>query len=137
MAELAIVILVLGIIMSIVYVGMREGLVLPDKALATKYRTDANMLKHSLAEYERNCPDLGEGQDLLPLTQKNPDCPAFSPLDKQSVLDHWKNPYYIKIDESGQKRICSYGKDRQAGGEDRNADFCLNDEDNWPAWLKH
>ena len=41
------------------------------------------------------------------------------------------------MNERNQLMICSYGKDKTAGGEGENQDFMLNDENTWPEWLRN
>jgi len=131
--EMAIVLLVIGIIMAIVYSNLDFGIADNAKRLAVK--NTAKVLQIQWERYEFSNTPLQDGETLEKLTQKSPDLMSFTPISKESILDPWKKPYFICTDSSGQRQLCSYGADGQMGGDGQNADFMLTDEATWPAWL--
>lgn len=131
--ELAIVLLVLGIIIGIVFANLDFSL--PDKAKALSIRTASTQLAMQLERYEFSNPPLEEGDQLSVLAERNPDNPSWKPLKQEAVKDPWGNPYFICRDEYDTLQICSNGADGKPGGEDQASDFVLTDENTWPAWI--
>ncbi len=133
LVELSIVILVLGILMVVLFANLDLGIT--DKAKKLQVTNASKQLKIWLDQYEYENERLEEGAALTILSQKNPNNPGWKPIDEQSVLDPWKNPYFICSDEAGERQICSLGADGQNGGDGVNADFFLTNSESWPAWL--
>lgn len=134
LVELAIVLLVLGIIIGIVYANLDFTVI--DKAQRQAVISSSDTLKMQLEMYESETGNtLNEGDPLSILSQKDPSNPTWSPIKSNAVMDPWKKPYYICNDENGIQQICSKGKDGTEGGDGENADFVLTDESTWPAWL--
>ena len=129
--ELAIVILVLGIIMAIVYTGINPGSVI-DKARVLRVKSVAQQLRVQMQLYESKYPRIPLQSDLTILTQ---DQDGWVGMREDDVLDPWNKPYFICADEKGKRQICTYGEDGQAGGENENQDFYLTNEKSWPQWL--
>ena len=46
------------------------------------------------------------------------------------------NYYYIRVDDSGRKQICTWGKDKAEGGDGEGQDFCITDKESFPEWLR-
>jgi general secretion pathway protein G len=134
LVELAIVLLVLGIIMGIVYANLDFGITDDAKRLAVK--NSSHQLQMHWERYEFGNPPLEDGISLELLTQKNEQDPTFRPVNRDLVLDPWKRPYFICTDENSQRQICSYGADGIMGGEGQNADYMLTNEASWPEWLR-
>lgn len=137
LVELAIVLVVLGIIITIVYTSIDIGI--KDDAVRLQIKTHATLVPSYLSRYEMSNRPLREGDSLLILAEKNEENPSWRPMKKNAILDSWKRPYFIKIDEQGNRQICTLGGDGEPGGEEgnrQNADFCLTDEEQWPTWLK-
>ena len=126
LVELAIVLLVLGIIMGMVYGSLDFSAV--DKAKVLGVKNNARKLQAYLQMYET---ENGRLEELTPLTA----IVGKSPVDEEGVEDPWNNPYFICSDEQGQRQICSYGADGEQGGDGENQDFYLTDKNSWPAWL--
>jgi general secretion pathway protein G len=133
LVELAIVILVLGIIMTIVIASLDFGIVDDAKKMQVQYASKT--LEISLRRYEMDNPALEDGTRLGILAQRNPNNPTWRPVDDKLVLDPWAQEYFICQDDLGQKQICSYGADRAPGGTGENQDFFLTDKSSWPTWL--
>ncbi|MCB1317444.1 MAG: type II secretion system protein GspG [Leptospiraceae bacterium] len=121
--ELAIVILVIGIIMAIVVANLDFGVI--DKAQILKVKNSANQVRVNLRIYEMDHSPLQEGQ---PITAMG--------INKDAATDPWGEVYVICTDPGGRRQVCSFGADRQPGGEGQDADIYLTDEAQWPAWLK-
>ena len=132
--ELAIALLVIGIIMAIVYGSLDTSVLDSAKKLAVK--NQARQLPLQLERYEFENPPLEDGTSLMVLAEKNPDNPGFRPLKKETIMDPWNRPYFICVNLDGFKGICSYGQDGQPGGEGVNQDFNLTEEETWPTWLQ-
>ena len=131
LVELAIVLLVIGIIMTIVFSNVDFGVA--KDAMKLQIRTSANTLPLTMERYNGQ---LSEGDSLLILTEKNPEDPSWRPLKEEAVMDPWKRPYFVRIGENESIQICSNGKDGEPGGEGESTDFCITDKNSWPAWLK-
>ena len=131
LVELAIVILVLGVIMAIVFSNL--DLTALDKAKVLAVKSSSKVLPLRMQQFEMDNPSLQDGQSLTVLAKKTASNP--NPVDEDSILDPWRNPYFICLDDLGDKQICSYGADAEFGGENENADFYLTDKSSWPTWL--
>ena len=131
LVELAIVLLVIGIIMTIVFSNVDFGVA--KDAMKLQIRTSANTLPLTMERYNGQ---LSEGDSLLKLTEKNLEDPSWRPLKEEAVMDPWKRPYFVRIGENESIQICSNGKDGEPGGEGENSDFCITDKSSWPDWLK-
>ncbi len=138
LVELAIVMLVLGIIMALVYSNLDiRGA--SDKARCLQLEAAANNLQIQLELYEQENPGLEDQESLEKLTERTG---TWRGLKKKALLDPWKSFYFACVNDDGEKGICSYGADKSNGGVGDNADFdltvpgsipyCLkgNDEDN-------
>lgn len=133
LVELAIVLLVLGIIMSIVYAFVDFGIA--DDAVRTALQTQETTITMTVERYEMDNPPLEDGQSLEFLTIQSDEHPTWRPLKPSAVQDPWKQFYVIRYIE-GKRQICSLGKDKREGGEGKNADFCVTDRSTWPdIWL--
>lgn len=134
--ELAIVLLVLGIIMGIVFVNLKDatGVITSAKKLKVK-QVQALQLPMAIERYLDEGGVLNPGDSLSVLAQKLPDS-DWQPVSEDLFLDPWNTPYFICQGDDGSDRICSRGKDKQDGGEGENADFQLDDQNTWPDWLK-
>ena len=133
LVELAIVLLVLGIIMAIVFSSLDPSVT--EKAVRLQIKAASNMVPIKVNEYESTVGQLEDRSTLAILAQKSTENPAWTPVKQDLILDAWKNPYQVRVNEAGEKQIWSLGADKQEGGEGKNADFCITDESTWPAWL--
>ncbi len=131
--ELAVVVLVLGIIMSVVLYNIDFGV--KDDAIRLKVNTNSKLLQSKWEMYEFDHAPVEEGNDLMILARKDPENPTWRPVDEDLVLDPWKRPYFICRDDVGERQICSYGQDGEPGGEGKAADFYLTSKNSWPSWL--
>ncbi|MFN3603339.1 MAG: type II secretion system protein GspG [Leptonema sp. (in: bacteria)] len=132
--ELALVLLVLGIIIGIVYANLDIGVVDKAKVLKVK-QIQSKQVPILVQQYQEKVGTLNEGDSLESLTKKHEET-DWDPVDEELLKDPWNRFYLICSDSSGQQHICSYGKDGQLGGEGDNADFYLDDKSSWPKWLK-
>ena len=130
--ELAVVMLVLGIIMAVVYGSLDVGGT-TKSAKKLQIKAAATTLEASWSRYELENGNLSDGAKLSVLSQSTG---TWRGLKEEQTLDPWKKPYFICTDNSGNRQICSYGSDGVPGGQGENADFYLSDESSWPAWLK-
>ncbi len=137
LVELAIVVLVLSAIMGVVFYNLRESA--SDVQAGTRRlqvgQFQANRLPMKLEEYLNAGGMINYGDDLTVLMEEIPGT-SYEPAKEELVMDPWGSPYFLCQGDDGSDRICSLGKDRQEGGEGENADFQLDDEKTWPAWLK-
>ncbi len=130
LVELAIVILVLGIIMGILYNTIDFGITDDAKKLAISGAS--KIIPAKIVQYETEVGPLDDRADLTVLTRTTG---SWRGVDEDMVKDPWGQPYFIQIDEQQQKQVCSNGADRTPGGEDKNADFCITNKASWPKWL--
>jgi len=132
LVELAIVILVLGIIMGIVYSAIDFGITDDAKKLAVK--SAATQLPVYMEKYESENGALQEGDSLQILAENNQET-GWRAIKKDLIMDPWNRPYFLCADQNGNRQICSLGEDGREGGDNKNADYRLTDEATWPAWL--
>ena len=130
--ELAVVMLVLGIIMAVVY-GSLDVSGTTKSAKKLQIKASATTLEAGWSRYELENGNLSDGAKLTILTQSTDN---WRGLKEDQVLDPWKKPYFICSDNAGTRQICTYGSDGVPGGKGESADFYLSDESSWPAWLK-
>jgi general secretion pathway protein G len=133
LVELAIVILVLGVIMGIVYSSLDFGITDDAKRLAVQ--SSSKQLQMAWERFEFDHEPIQDGATLEILTKKSDDNPNWRPIDKKLVMDTWNKPYFICSSPDGTRNICSNGADGSPGGSGKNADFMLTDSNTWPAWL--
>lgn len=133
LVELAIVILVLGVIMTIVIANLDLGII--DDAKKLQVKNAAKTLEFTMRRYEMDNAALSDGTRLGVLAQKNVNNPSWRPADESLVTDPWGEEYFICLDDLSQKQICTYGADRQPGGAGDGQDFFLTDKTSWPPWL--
>ena len=126
LVELAIVILVIGIIMTIVVVNLDFGVI--DKAKIQQVKTQRNTFtsKMKIHSMEGNAP-----------IQENDPITVLEGVDEDAGKDPFGRLYFFCLSSSGKMHICSYGKDGEQGGEGENQDFYLTGSiKNWPDWLQ-
>lgn len=132
--ELALVLLVLGIIIGVIYANLDIGVV--DKAKALKVRDiQSKQLPMLVSLYEEEVGPLNEGDSLELLAKSYPET-NWQPVEVEMLKDPWNRFYFMCSDTEGNLHICTYGKDGQIGGENENQDFFLDDKNTWPKWLK-
>ena len=135
LVELAIVLLVLGVIMGIVYASIDFGVV--DSAKAKMLPSAALQVEAKLMQFDQSVGiQLSEGQSLEILGERQVDAPSYLPAKPELIQDLWGRPYFICYNEYSERHVCTYGQDGQPGGEGQNADFMLTDRSTWPQWLK-
>lgn len=138
LVEIAVVVLILGAIITLVYSNLNFSDTM-DKTAATRLRKDAREITGFLELYaERHGKMPSEEQGLIALAEKptTGDVPEnYKPIvkNKSAVLDPWKTPYVLKFDNNGDVIIISLGKDKKEGGEGKNADFNILNEEEYPA----
>ena len=139
--ELAVVVLILGAIITLVAININPG-ELKDDTAALKLKKDAQELSMQLERYAQKFEAYpSEDQGLKALFEKptTGDIPEnWSPLVKsaESVKDPWGTPYILKFDEGSDYQIISLGKDKKQGGEGKNSDFNILNESEYPKDFK-
>jgi general secretion pathway protein G len=136
LVELAIVLLVLGVILGIVAYSLRDAAdVISTTKVMKVTKVQAIQLPLEMDKFREAGGEINPGDELTVLTQQIPGS-SFKPLPEDMVVDPWNRPYFICQGEDGSDRICSRGEDNQDGGEGKDADFQLEDRNTWPDWLK-
>ncbi|MDX1960852.1 MAG: type II secretion system protein GspG [Leptospiraceae bacterium] len=137
LVELAVVVLILGAIITLVALNIRPG-DLKDDTAALKLRKDANELQMHLERYSESFGKYpSEEQGLMALVEKptTGEVPEnYKPMlkNKQAILDPWGSTYQLKTNNNGDVMIVSLGKDKREGGEGKNKDFNILNEEDYP-----
>ncbi|MBE7411333.1 MAG: type II secretion system major pseudopilin GspG [Leptospiraceae bacterium] len=138
LVELAVVVLIMGSIITLVALNINPG-ELKDDTASLKLRKDANELAMQLERYaEKYGKYPSEEQGLSALVEKptTGDVPEdWRPIlnKKNAILDPWGTPYQLKKDpNSDDYMIVTLGKDKKDGGEGKDADFNIRDENTYP-----
>ncbi len=137
LVELAVVMLIMGAIITIVALNINPG-ELKDDAAALKLRKDAQEIQMHLERYAAKYGAYpSEEQGLRALVEKptSGDVPEnWRPLlnKKAAIEDPWGTEYQLKTSEGGDPIIITLGKDKKEGGEGKNADFNILREDIYP-----
>ncbi|MEM7181828.1 MAG: type II secretion system protein GspG [Spirochaetota bacterium] len=141
LVELAVVVLILGAIITLVAVGINPG-EMKDKTAALKLRKDSSELLLHLERYmESNGSYPSEEQGIQALAERptTGDIPEdYKPVvrKKASVKDPWGSYYALKYNDEGDPEIWTLGKDKQEGGQGKAKDFNIADTDNYPKAFK-
>ncbi len=130
--ELAIVILVLGVIMAIVYGNLSPTDTLRG-AKKLQIQSASTLLETNLTRYEIDNGALEDGARLTILSQTTD---SWRGIKNDQVMDPWKNPYFVCFDNASNRQICTYGADGTPGGKGESEDFYITDQSSWPSWLK-
>ncbi len=136
LVELAVVVLILGAIITLVALNIRPE-DLKDKTAGLKLKKDGNELQMYLQQYEERYGKYpSDDQGIMALVEKpnTGDVPEnYKPIvkNKKAVLDPWGTPYKLKTDE-GDLQILTLGKDKKEGGEGKNKDFNILNEEEYP-----
>ena len=139
--ELVVVIFVIGTILGVIAMNMDIGQI-KDSTAKLKLTKDKSNLPSFLEIYNSKYGSYpSEEQGLMALVEKPEagDVPEnYSPVvkGKSTVLDPWNTPYVLKFDENGNYMIITLGSDKKEGGEGKNADFNILDEDSYPEDFK-
>lgn len=140
LVELAVVVLILGAIITLVALNIKPD-ELKDKTAGLKLRKDAQELQMFLQTYEdRYGRYPTDDQGIMALVEKptSGDVPEnYKPIvkNKKAVQDPWGTLYKLKTEE-GDMQIITLGKDKKEGGEGKNKDFnILNDEEYPPEFI--
>ncbi|MCC5815657.1 MAG: type II secretion system protein GspG [Leptospira sp.] len=140
--EIAVVVMILGALIAIVAVNINPG-ELKDDTAVLQLKKDAQELQMQLERYaSRYGTYPSEEQGLMALVEKptmGDNIPEdYVPIirNKSGVEDPWGTPYILRFDEYGEYTIISLGKDKREGGEGKNADFNILNNDEYPAAFK-
>jgi general secretion pathway protein G len=140
--EIAVVVMILGALIAIVAVNINPG-ELKDDTAVLQLKKDAQELQMQLERYaSRYGTYPSEEQGLMALVEKpttGDNIPEdYVPIirNKSGVEDPWGTPYILRFDEYGEFTIVSLGKDKREGGEGKNADFNILNNDEYPAAFK-
>jgi general secretion pathway protein G len=120
LAELMVVIVILGLLATIVVPNVFSYL---SKATVTTAKTDIANLEQAIDSYAIN--NMGKAPDSIDvLIQPDENGNTYLKGYTEVPLDPWKNPYFY-VPPSGNQpyRVGSYGKDGQPGGEGEDADI--------------
>lgn len=142
LVELAVVIMIMGLIITIVAFNISPG-ELKDDAAVLKLKKDAQELQMHLERYAArygSYPTEEQGLRALVERPTSGDVPdSWRPIikNKSAIEDPWKTEYVLKIDEqTGNPVIITLGKDKKEGGEGKNSDFNILQEDRYPKGFK-
>ncbi|TGK35019.1 type II secretion system protein GspG [Leptospira gomenensis] len=136
--ELAVVVIILGALIALVYSNFKPGEISDDTA-ALKLKKDAYEIQSHLERYAQrygSYPTDEQGLEALvekPTTGEVPE--DWKPIlsKKAAINDPWGNTYKLKRDANGDVQLFTLGKDKQEGGEGKNADFNILNEDEYPS----
>lgn len=135
--ELAVVVLILGAIITLVAININPG-ELKDSTAALKLKKDASELPLHLERYAAKFGTYpSEDQGLKALVEKpsSGDVPPnWSPMVKgeSTIQDPWGTEYQLRQDQYGGFEIITLGKDKAPGGAGANADFNILAKDQYP-----
>ncbi|TGK39112.1 type II secretion system protein GspG [Leptospira andrefontaineae] len=135
--ELAIVVAILGALMTIILVSVDFGGVSLETA-KMKIKKDKQELRLHLERYASkfgSYPSEEQGLDALVERPTNGEIPeTWIPMvsSKDSIKDPWKNPYKLRYDGAGEIQIITFGQDKAEGGEGLNSDFDITKEEQYP-----
>jgi len=136
LTEMAVVLLIIGTLIGIL-IAVIDIDALKEKTWRVKIKTDSLRVQNMVAEYERAVGPMESDQSLAVLMEPNEEKGWTPPKKRESILDPWNQPYYVKkSEEDGSTHICTFGKDRREGGAKYAADFCITDEATFPPWAK-
>lgn len=131
--EMMIVLVILGALMSIFIVSFDFG----DNEEQIKLHNLAAkaQLQSALFRFRQTCgnyPTQGEGLSVLhksgDTSPAEENCPSKNYiLNKNMLLDFYKNPYSYRVDDDASYVIMSLGSDGQEGGEGKNKDIDLSE----------
>lgn len=123
----------LELLVVVVIIGLLAGFVAPryfsqvGKSEIAVARAQIDALEKAVQQYRLDTGKFPTSeQGLAALVKKPPDEPKWNGpyLGKGIPLDPWGQPYQYKHPSThGDYEIVSYGKDRQAGGTNENADI--------------
>ncbi|PJZ51680.1 type II secretion system major pseudopilin GspG [Leptospira adleri] len=136
--ELAVVVIILGALIALVYSNFRPGEISDDTA-ALKLKKDAYELQSHLERYAQrygSYPSDEQGLEALVEKPTTGDVPEdWKPIlsKKGAINDPWGTSYKLKRDSGGDVQIFTLGKDKKEGGEGKNADFNILNEDDYPS----
>lgn len=131
-------VIILGALIALVYSNFKPGEISDDTA-ALKLKKDAYELQSHLERYaQRNGSYPSDEQGLEALVEKptTGDVPEdWKPIlsKKNAINDPWGTAYKLKRDASGDVQLFTLGKDKKEGGEGKNADFNILNEDEYPS----
>lgn len=137
LVELAVVVLILGAIITLVALNIRPD-TLTNQTAGLKLRKDANEIQMYLEQYaSRYGKYPTEEQGIMALVEKPTvgDVPDnYRPIvkNKKAILDPWGTPYKLKFDDSGNAQIITLGKDKKEGGDGLNKDFDILKDEEYP-----
>ncbi|MDX1960851.1 MAG: type II secretion system protein GspG [Leptospiraceae bacterium] len=137
LVELAVVVLILGAIITLVALNINPGDTTL-KAAKIKLEKDASELRIHLESYSQTYGKYPtEEQGLKALVEKpnTGDIPEnYKPIltSKKAILDPWGTTYQLKTGPNGEVSIITFGKDKKEGGEGLNKDFNILNEEEFP-----
>ncbi|MES0489929.1 MAG: type II secretion system protein GspG [Leptospirales bacterium] len=127
--EMMVVIAIISVLMTIIYVNV--GTVGDDATTELHKKASKIKIEGALFRYQseyRTYPTTHEGFEVLlnPPALEDGRVPR-SYLQESEISDPWNNPYvYENMD--GSYKVYSLGADNQPGGEGKNADFNLTNQ---------
>lgn len=138
LVEIAVVVLILGALIAIVAININPG-ELKDDTAALQLRKDAQELQMHLERYAAKYGNYpSEEQGLKALIEKptvGDNIPEnYTPLikNKKGIEDPWGTPYILRYDNEGNYEIITLGKDKKEGGEGKNKDFNILNDNEYP-----
>jgi len=120
LAELMVVIVILGLLATIVVPNVLSRL---GQATVTTAKIDIAAIDQAIESYRIN--NMGQAPESLEvLIQPDEHGNSYLKNYTEVPLDPWKNPYfYVPPSNNQPYRVGSYGKDGQPGGEGEDADI--------------
>ncbi|MCG9874237.1 MAG: type II secretion system protein GspG [Leptospiraceae bacterium] len=139
--EIAVVVMILGAIIAIVAININPG-ELKDDTASLQLRKDAQELQMHMERYANKYGTYpSEEQGLKALVEKPtngdniPEDYVAIIKNKKGIEDPWGTPYQLKFD-NGEVAIYSLGKDKKEGGDGKNADFNILNDEEYPTAFK-
>lgn len=128
MIELLMVLLIVGSIIAILITTLSKSQSRAEGKLSKlKMQMDWAKISSALLDYNRtygHYPDASVGLEALVNPPEEDGKSSASLIDRESILDQWKNPYHYELTDDGYK-VLTLGADKSVGGEGINADIDL------------
>jgi general secretion pathway protein G len=139
--ELSIVVMIIGALIGILISSIDFKSIF-GQTEKVKLKADSAKLQGALSQYQAEFGRIPtEEQGLRALIERptSGDVPEnYRPVlkSKDAILDPWKTEYKLKIDSNGDYSILTLGLDKKEGGEGKNKDFNIINDDEYPSDYK-
>ena len=135
--ELSIVVMIIGALIGILVSSLDFNKIF-GQTENLKLKADSKKLEIALNQYQMEFggyPTEEQGLRALVERPTSGDVPEnWKQIlkKKDDILDPWKTEYKLKMDSEGKLAIISLGKDKKEGGEGKNKDFNILNEEEYP-----